>query len=115
MYGSDYPVPALGGRIIGMKRQPAALFHGGALTPQLVSVGLLTAAEAASLQEVFDYNPLLCDLMIKLTVRHPITGAQFPPTLFGQHPLLPPGGQPMQATVAAQAQHAPIAGRSGVD
>ena len=50
----------------------------GALQPQLVSAGLVTAPEAMALQEVFEYNPLLCDLVLKLTVRHPHTGARFP-------------------------------------
>ena len=89
VFGSDYPIPALGGRIIGTRPQPLALLHGGAFRPQLVAAGLLTDKQAEALNEVFDYNPLLFDLVLKLTVRHPVTHAQFPASLFGMHPLLP--------------------------
>ena len=45
------------------------------------------------LQEVFEYNPLLFDLVLKLTARHPTTGAQLPASVFSAHPLLPPRGE----------------------
>ena len=35
VFGSDYPIPALGGRIIGTRPQPLALLHGGAFRPQV--------------------------------------------------------------------------------
>ena len=93
VYGSDYPVPALGGRIVGTVPQPLALRHGGAFGAQLVTMGLVDAAQCAQLHEVFQYNPMLFDLVLKLTVRHPKTGTQLPAALFGAHPLLPPLGE----------------------
>ena len=59
VFGSDYPVPALGGRAIGMKPQPIAVRHGGAFTAQLVSSGLIDARQCELLLEVFNYNPVL--------------------------------------------------------
>lgn len=99
VYGSDYPIPALGGRIVGTSAQPLALLHGGAFGAQLVKLGLLSAAQAAALEEVFNYNPLLFDLVLKLTVSHPKTGAQLPASVFSAHPLLPPSGQDLTARV----------------
>ena len=53
VYGSDYPVPCLGGRIIGTRPQPLALFHGGGFIPQLSALGLITRDQAAIIDEVF--------------------------------------------------------------
>ena len=74
---------------MGLKPQPLALFHGGAFEPQLVKLGLLGEDEARGLHEIFEYNPLLCDLVLKLTVRHPETKVMLPASLFGAHPELP--------------------------
>ena len=107
IFGSDYPVPCLGGRIIGTKPQPLAVLHGGALTPQLCSLGLLSRDEAGQLDEVFQYNPLLCDLVLKLSVRHPSSGAMLPASLFGAHLLMPPSASPpLQAPPHARPQAA---------
>lgn len=97
VYGSDWPVPALGGRTVGTKAQPLALRHGGAIGAQLVLTGLITAAECDALHEVFQFNPLLFDLVLKLTVRHPSTGAMLPASVFSAHPLLPPLGPDVSA------------------
>ena len=83
-------MPCLAGRIVGTRPQPLALLHGGFLVPQLVTSGLLSRTEAAALDEVFQFNPLLFDLVLKLSVRHPRTGTRLPPELFGEHPQLPP-------------------------
>ncbi len=92
VYGSDYPVPCLGGRIVGTRPQAVALLHGGGFAPQLVALGLVSAAEAKALDEVFQYNPLLFDLVLKLTARHPVSGVRLPASVFGAHALLPLGG-----------------------
>ncbi len=65
--GSDYPLPAID-----------VLFRTG----QLRDLGYLTAEEARLLDEVWDVNPLLFDLVLKRTVKHPVTGARFPPGVF---------------------------------
>lgn len=65
--GSDYPLPAID-----------ALFQTGALA----DAGYLTAEEARWLDEVWRVNPLLFDLVLKRTVRHPTTGARFPASAF---------------------------------
>ena len=120
VYGSDYPVPALGGRIVGTRPQPLAFRHRGAFGAQLVTLGLLDAAHCDLLHEVrmhartraratsahsrpasrqvFQFNPLLFDLVLKLTVRHPVTKIMLPAHVFGAHPLLPPFGQDVDAT-----------------
>ncbi len=96
-------MPALGGRAIGTKAQPLAVRHGGAIGAQLVRTGLISAAECEALHEVFQYNPLLFDLVLKLTVRHPSTGAMLPASVFGAHPLLPPlGPDASEATLRQQ-------------
>ena len=107
VFGSDYPVCALGGRIIGTRPQPLALLVDprAAFAPQLVSLGLTTAAEARAIEEVFQYNPLLSDLVLKLTARHPSTGRQLPPGLFGLHPQLPvsgPSSEPARGAAAGE-------------
>ena len=48
-------------------------------------------------RQVFQYNPLLFDLVLKLTVRHPVTKAMLPAHVFGAHPLLPPFGKDVDA------------------
>jgi len=49
--------------------------------------------------QIFQYNPLLMDLVLKLILRHPSTGAQFPPSVFAANPLLPPSGPVLPASV----------------
>jgi mannonate dehydratase len=52
--GSDYPLPAI---------------HVLVSTSRLEKQGFLTHAERAALDEVYDYNPLLFDLVLKRTLR----------------------------------------------
>jgi len=65
--GSDYPLPALD-----------VLFQTGGLA----RAGYLTTEEAEQLDEIWDVNPLLFDLVLKRTVKHPETGARFPASVF---------------------------------
>lgn len=67
VHGSDYPLPAI-----------HALYR----TSQLVSLGYLTKRERELLNEVYDVNPLLFDLVLKRTVKHPTSGARFGPSVF---------------------------------
>ena len=74
--GSDYPLPAV--NIVIQTRT-------------LKSSGYITAEEREALNEIYDYNPLLFDFVLKRTLRHTETGMQFPPSVFVEHPLLPTG------------------------
>ncbi|MCY2961203.1 MAG: amidohydrolase family protein [Planctomycetota bacterium] len=65
--GSDYPLPAID-----------VLFQTGSLR----DAGYLTAEEARQLDEIWSVNPLLFDLVLKRTVKHPETGARFPASAF---------------------------------
>jgi predicted TIM-barrel fold metal-dependent hydrolase len=65
--GSDYPLPAIN-----------ILFQ----TRALVRYGLLTAAEREALNEIYDYNPLLFDYVVKRTIRDPESGRRFPASVF---------------------------------
>ncbi len=65
--GSDYPLPAIN-----------ALTSTG----RLVSAGFLSRGERKALNEIYAWNPLVFDFVIKRTVHHPRTGRCFPPSLF---------------------------------
>jgi len=65
--GSDYPLPAINALI---------------RTRGLVKHGYITAAEGASLNEVYNYNPLLFDFVLKRVLRLPGTQKRLPPAVF---------------------------------
>ncbi len=71
--GSDYPLPAV--NIVIQTRT-------------LESAGYITAQEREALNEIYDFNPLLFDFVLKRTLRHTETGAHFPPSVFLEHPEL---------------------------
>lgn len=79
--GSDYPLPAVNVVI---------------RTRTLVAHGFITPEERTALNEIYDFNPLVFDYVLKRTLRwrDPATGEEFrlPPSVFEEHPLLPPGG-----------------------
>jgi hypothetical protein len=68
--GSDYPLPAIN-----------VLFS----TRKLEKLGYINAEERASLNEIYDVNPLLFDLVLKRCVKNPKTGARFPASVFDGH------------------------------
>jgi predicted TIM-barrel fold metal-dependent hydrolase len=70
--GSDYPLPAVNIVIS---------------TALLVDEGFLTEKERERLNEIYDYNPLLFDFVLKRTVRGP-NGEKFPSSVFREHPAL---------------------------
>jgi hypothetical protein len=71
--GSDYPLPAVNALI---------------RTRPLVKRGFITATEGKSLQEIYDYNPLLFDFVLKRALKLPGTDRHLPANLFMTNPVL---------------------------
>jgi len=71
--GSDYPLPAINALI---------------RTRSLASDGFITSAEREALNEIYDYNPLLFDFVLKRTIRHPNTKQKLAPSVFMENPGL---------------------------
>ena len=71
--GSDYPLPAVN---ILIRKRP------------LVKYGYLTPAEGNSLQEIYDYNPLLFDFVLKRTLKLPGADRRLPAGIFMTNPVL---------------------------
>jgi predicted TIM-barrel fold metal-dependent hydrolase len=65
--GSDYPLPAVN---LLIRTRP------------LVKQGYIDNSEAESLKEIYDYNPLLFDFVLKRTLRLPGTSRSFPASIF---------------------------------
>jgi predicted TIM-barrel fold metal-dependent hydrolase len=65
--GSDYPLPAVN---LLIRTRP------------LVKQGYINNYEAESLKEIYDYNPLLFDFVLKRTLRLPGTSRSFPASIF---------------------------------
>lgn len=65
--GSDYPLPAVNILI---------------RTRSLVKAGYISADERRCLNEIYDYNPLLFDYVLKRTLRIPGTEQRLPPAVF---------------------------------
>lgn len=68
--GSDYPLPAVNAII---------------WTRFLRRKGYITREERNDLNEVYKYNPLLFDYILKRTLRHPKKGIKFPAKVFMKH------------------------------
>jgi hypothetical protein len=64
---SDYPLPAIN-----------VLIRTGAMVKQ----GYLTPDERACLNELYHYNPLLFDLVLKRTIKIPGTERRLPASIF---------------------------------
>ena len=71
--GSDYPLPAVN---ILIRTRP------------LVNLGFLSKSEAESLKEVYDYNPLLFDFVLKRTLKLPGTSKSLPASIFMTNAVL---------------------------
>lgn len=65
--GSDYPLPAVNILI---------------RTGTLLKKGYVTAVERQSLNEIYDYNPLLFDFVLKRTIKSPATRKSLPGSIF---------------------------------
>ena len=71
--GSDYPLPAVNLLI---------------RTKPLARAGYITDGEGASLREIYGFNPLLFDYVLKRCLRLPGTNRRLPPSLFESNPAL---------------------------
>ncbi len=71
--GSDYPLPAINIVIS---------------TGALARAGYITRAERTSLNEIYDYNPLLFDFVLKRTMKLPGASRRLPASVFMANPLL---------------------------
>ena len=71
--GSDYPLPAIN---VLIRTRP------------LVKGGYINANERASLNEIYDYNPLLFDFVLKRTLKLPGTNKRLPAAVFMTNPAL---------------------------
>ena len=65
--GSDYPLPAINILI---------------RTKTLVEYGYITKEERIYLNEIYDYNPLLFDFVLKRTLKLPNTNQRLPASIF---------------------------------
>ena len=65
--GSDYPLPAINVLI---------------RTGPLLKAGYINTAERDSLNEIYDYNPMLFDFVLKRTIRLPGTNRRLPASVF---------------------------------
>jgi mannonate dehydratase len=75
IYGSDYPLPAINFLV---------------MTGRLARRGFITTGERKSLDEIYRFNPLLFDFVLKRTLRDPETGRRFPPSVFMLPKTFPP-------------------------
>ncbi|HJQ68120.1 MAG TPA: amidohydrolase family protein [Blastocatellia bacterium] len=73
--GSDYPLPAINIVI---------------RTKSLVEAGYITEAEREQLNEIYSFNPLLFDFVLKRTIRAPGTDKRFAPSIFMANRSLAP-------------------------
>lgn len=74
--GSDYPLPAVNVLI---------------RTSQLAEMGLITQAERAALNEIYRYNPIVFDYVLKRTLRYRDAEGRehrFAPAVFEENPAL---------------------------
>ena len=65
--GSDYPLPSIN-----------MIIH----TRSLVKYGMITSLERKYLNEIYSYNPMLFDYVVKRIIRHPETQERFPAAVF---------------------------------
>jgi len=73
--GSDYPLPAINFLV---------------MTGKLARRGFITPGERKALDEIYRYNPLLFDFVLKRTIRDPETGRRFSPSVFMLPKTFPP-------------------------
>jgi predicted TIM-barrel fold metal-dependent hydrolase len=71
--GSDYPLPAVNALI---------------RTRPLARAGYISDDERRPLKEIYGFNPLLFDFVLKRRLRHPDTNRRLPASLFMSHPEL---------------------------
>jgi predicted TIM-barrel fold metal-dependent hydrolase len=79
--------PALHARLVYASGYPRPAVKHLARPAELASAGLVSREEATQLEEIRLYNPLLYDLVSKLTVRGPSSRAVLPPSVFTGSPF----------------------------
>ena len=91
-YRSEALPPARRTIILSVSAFSSALTHllPPSLPPShlLYRYGLITQAQRAAINELYDFNPLVFDLACKRLARGP-NGESFPPAVFKAHPKLP--------------------------
>lgn len=73
---------SLHGRLVQGSDYPLCAVNLALRTSCLVDYGFITEEERCHLNEIYDSNPLLFDLVVKRTVRHPETGGRLLPEAF---------------------------------
>jgi uncharacterized protein len=73
--GSDYPLPAINSLI---------------WTRALEQLGYITKNDRKICNEIYKYNPLLFDFVLKRCLKHPTTGSKFSEEVFCRHHLMEP-------------------------
>jgi len=71
--GSDYPLPAVN---VLIRMRP------------LLKLGYLTASECDSLREIYQFNPLVFDFVLKRTMKMPGSNKRLPASVFMINPIL---------------------------
>ncbi len=85
--GSDYPLPAVN-----------LLVRTGALVRQ----GYITSEERVCINEIYDYNPLLFDFVLKRRLRLPGTRQRSPASIFMANPALEAGSADVSSAPSAK-------------
>jgi predicted TIM-barrel fold metal-dependent hydrolase len=85
--GSDYPLPAINVLI---------------RTSTLRKQGYIATEERACLNEIYDYNPLLFDFVLKRTIKLPGTHQHLPASIFMASPALEAGSADVSSALSAK-------------
>jgi predicted TIM-barrel fold metal-dependent hydrolase len=85
--GSDYPLPAIN-----------MLIRTGALQKQ----GYITREQRVCLNEIYDYNPLLFDFVLKRSIKAPGTEQHLPASIFMANPALEAGSADVSSALSAK-------------
>ncbi len=85
--GSDYPLPGIN-----------LLYR----TKQFLEMGYITQTERRALNEIYNYNPLLFDLISKRILKHPKTQQRLPKEVFTAQNILSCGHGPIKVTQGEQ-------------
>ena len=75
----------LDGRLINGSDYPVSCIPWAISLRALQFLGFITSKERKGLRQLFRWNPLLFDFVLKRTIRHPKTGVSFPKDLFIRH------------------------------
>jgi len=79
--------PALHGRLVNGSDYPLPAINALVRTRDIEAAGLIDSADRAALNEIYDFNPLMYDFVLKRSVRGP-DGQRLPTSVFLAHPDL---------------------------